>query len=266
MPRCLGGSAEGSALGDTDPVLLRYDGNVAVVSFNRPERHNAANDALDAAFFAILDDLHHDESVRAVVLRGEGPSFSSGRDMAELGARPDGVSDFAFIEQGHSKTKLLLTMPAPIVVALKGWVIGGSFERALLCDLRIAATDARFRLPEVMYGVIPDSGGAARLFQMAGHGVVSDLVLTGRTMDAAEALSHGIVSRVVQPDDLDAVAMEIAHGIAEMSRMAVKMARSTIAGLGHHDVLRTLHEELLGQTAVMASEEYRRLRAARLGT
>jgi enoyl-CoA hydratase len=253
-------------MGDTDPVLLRYDDNVAVISFNRPDRHNAANDALDAAFFAILDDLHHDEAVRAIVLRGEGPSFSSGRDMTELGARPDGMSDFDFIERGHAKTKLLLSMPAPVIVALKGWVIGGSFERALLCDLRIAAGDAKFRLPEVMYGVIPDSAGVARLFQMAGHGVVSDLVLTGRTMEAPEALSHGIVSRVVEPAELDATVMEIAHGIAEMPRMAVKMARSTIASLGHQQVLRTLHEELLGQTAVMASEEYQRLRAARLGS
>lgn len=253
-------------MGDTDPVLLRYDDHVAVVSFNRPDRHNAANDALDAALFAILDDLHHDDAVRAIVLRGEGPSFSSGRDMSELGARPEGVSDYEFIEQGHAKTRLLLTMPAPIIVALKGWVIGASFERALLCDLRIAATDARFRLPEVMYGVIPDSAGVARLFQMAGHGIVSDLVLTGRTMEATEALSHGIVSRVVDPVDLDDVVMEIAHGIAEMPRMAVKMARSTIAGLGHQEVLRTLHAELLGQTAVMASDEYQQLRAARLGS
>jgi enoyl-CoA hydratase/carnithine racemase len=252
-------------MGEADPVLLRYDDNVAVVSFNRPDRHNAANDALDAAFFAILDDLHHDEAVRAIVLRGEGPSFSSGRDMTELGARPEGVSDYEFIERGHAKTKLLLSMPAPIIVALKGWVIGGSFERALLCDLRIAASDARFRLPEVMYGVIPDSAGVARLFQMAGHGIVSDLVLTGRTMEATEALSHGIVSRVVDPEELDTVVMEVAHGIAEMPRTAVKLARSTIASLGHAEVLRTLNTELLGQTAVMASEEYQRLRAARLG-
>ena len=252
-------------MGEIDPVLLRYDDNVAVVSFNRPDRHNAANDAMDAAFFAIMDDLHHDDSVRAIVLRGEGRSFSSGRDMTELGARPEGVSDFEFIEQGHAKTKLLLSMPAPIIVALKGWVIGGSFERALLCDVRIAATDAKFRLPEVMYGVIPDSAGVARLFQMAGHGIVSDLVLTGRTMGAEEALSHGMVSRVVDPAELDNVVMEVAHGIAEMPRMALRMARSTIASLGHQQVLRTLHEELLAQTAVMASEEYQRLRQARLG-
>ena len=250
---------------DEGPVLLRYDGAVAVVSFNRPDRHNAANDAMDAAFFGILERLHDDTDVRAIVLRGEGTSFSSGRDTTELGARPPGVSDFEFIERGHTKTKLLLTMPAPIVVALKGWVIGGSFERALLCDIRVAAEDTRMRLPEVLHGVIPDSAGVARLFQMAGHGVVSDLVLTGRVMDAQEALAHGVVSRVVPAEELDATTLEIAHAIAKLPPFAVKMARSTIAGLGHDQVLRTLHTELLGQTAVMASDEYRRQRDERLG-
>ena len=249
---------------DDAPVLLRIENAIAVVSFNRPDRHNAANDAMDAAFFGILEQLHADEKVRAIVLRGEGKSFSSGRDTTELGARPPGVTDFEFIERGHAKTRLLLSMPAPIICALKGWVIGGSFERALLCDLRIAADDARMRLPEVLHGVIPDSAGVARLFQMAGHGVASDLVLTGRVMDATEALSHGIVSRVVPAADLDATVLEIANRVATLPRMAVKMARSTIASLGHGQVLRTLHEELLAQTAVMASDEYKAMRDERL--
>src|SRR5687768_17365596 len=120
------------------PVLVRRDGPVVVISFNRPDRHNAANDAMDAAFFSTLTELHDDTDARVIGLRGEGPSFSSGRDTTELGARPEGVSDLEFIERGHAKTRLLLTMPVPIVVALKGWVIGGSFERALLCDIRIA--------------------------------------------------------------------------------------------------------------------------------
>lgn len=252
-------------MADGNPVLLSRDGPVAVVSFNRADRHNAANDAMDAAFFDTLEQLHEDEGIRAIVLRGEGKSFSSGRDTSELGARPDGMSDFEFIARGHAKTRLLLTMPAPIIVGLKGWVIGGSFERALLCDMRIAAEDARMRLPEVLYGVIPDSAGVARLFQMAGHGLASDLVLTGRVMDAGEALRHGIVSRVVPAEQLDDTLLEIAHTIAGLPPLAVKMARSTIASLGYAQVDRTLREELLAQTTVMASDEYKAMRQARLG-
>lgn len=248
----------------SDPVLLEVDGPVAVVSLNRPERHNAANDAMDRALFAHLEELDAREEIRAIILRGEGRSFSSGRDLAELGKRDPGVSDLEFIARGHEKTKLLLTSRAPIVAALKGWVIGGSFERALLCDIRIAADDTRMALPEVRHGVIPDSGGVARLFQMAGHGLVSDLVLTGRTLDAEEALRHGIVSRVVPTEDLDEVALEMARDIASLPALAVRMARSTIASLGHPGVYATLHEEWLAQTAVMASDEYKAARDARL--
>ena len=91
----------------------------------------------------------------------------------------------------------IFELDAPIIVALQGWAIGGSFQRALLCDIRIAAEGARFMLPEVGHGVIPDTGGVGRLFQICGHGVASDMVLTGRVMSAEEALGHGIVSRVV---------------------------------------------------------------------
>lgn len=224
---------------------------VAVVSFDRPDKHNAFSDAMDDEFFAILAELCARDEIRAMVLRGEGKSFSSGRDTTELGKRAEGVSDLDYIAAGHERTKLLWTSPFPIVCALKGWVIGGSFERALLCDIRIAASDAKMSLPEVAHGVIPDSGGVARLFQMAGHGLAADLALTGRVMDAEEALRHGVVSRVVNPDELDDVVLEVARGIAERSPLAVRMAREVIRSLSTPEVERSMHEEWLAQTIVM---------------
>src|SRR5262249_46055185 len=119
----------------TNLVLCEFDAGVATVSFNRPEKHNAFNDAMDDAFFGTLADLHARDDVRVMVLRGEGKSFSSGRDTSELGQRAEGVTDLEFIAHGHARTKLLWTAPFPIICALKGWVIGGSFERALLCDM-----------------------------------------------------------------------------------------------------------------------------------
>jgi enoyl-CoA hydratase/carnithine racemase len=150
-----------------------------------------------------------------------------------------------------------------VVVALKGWVIGGSFERALLCDLRIAAEDAKMRLPEVEHGVIPDSAGAARIFQMAGHGLAADLALTGRVLTATEALQHGLVTRVVPEVALDEEVMTVARAIASRSPLAVRFAINTIRGLGTALVERTLHEEKLAQTAVFASDDYGELKAAR---
>src|SRR5207302_10827626 len=115
---------------------------------------------------------------------------------------------------GHRGIQQLWDLEAPVIVAIQGWAIGGSFQRALLCDIRIAAEDARFALPEVTYGVIPDTGGVGVLYQMCGHGLVSDMVLTGRRLSAEEALGYGIVSRVGPRDELAATAREMAEWCA----------------------------------------------------
>lgn len=250
---------------DAETVLLDVDADgVAVITFNRPRRHNAFTDAFDDAFFTHLETVHGHPDVRVVLIRGEGKSFSSGRDTAELGKREPGVTDYDFIKAGHDRTKLLLTMPTPTIAALKGWTLGGSFERALLCDLRIAAQDTRMSLPEVGHGVIPDSGGVARLFQMAGHGLAMDLALTGRVMTADEALTHGVVSRVVPTEELDTAASELARTIASRSPLAVQLARNTINQLATPAVVETIDRELLAQTACMADPAYRAARDARL--
>jgi len=113
--------------------------------------------------------------------------------------------------------------------------------------------------------VIPDSGGVARLFQIAGHGVASELALTGRIIDADEAFRHGIVSRVVPADELDKAAIELAQDIAKRPPLAVKMARRVISQLATAEVDRSMYEEMLAQTVVMSSEEYKAQRAERLG-
>ena len=178
-----------------------------MITNNRPEKHNAMSDEMDRRLWEVLAEVHGRPEVRAIVWRGEGPSFSSGRDTDQLGLRTEDISDLEFIERGHRPTQMFLTMPCPIICALKGWVIGGAFERSLLCDIRVAAVGTRMVLPEVVHGVIPDTGGMARLFQMAGHGLAADLALTGRVLTAEEALAHGIISRLVADEEaLESVA------------------------------------------------------------
>jgi enoyl-CoA hydratase/carnithine racemase len=244
-------------------MLLEFDGPIAIVSNNRPEKHNAANDAMDRRLFEILAELHRREGLRAVVWRGNGSSFSSGRDTSELGVRTEDISDFDFIERGHKGTLQLLSLPAPILAVLKGWVIGGSFERALLCDMRIAGESTRMMLPEIRHGVVPDSAGTARLFQIAGHGLVADLALTGRVMDAQEALRHGVVSRVVPDAELDKLALEIAHQIAAAPAFTVQMFRRTLGRIANPLVRASLAEEALTQSLVFASQDYAEMKAAR---
>ena len=247
----------------TELITLEYDGAVAVMSNNRPDKHNAANDAMDRRLFDCLKELQDRDDVRAVVWRGNGKSFSSGRDTTELGIRTEDISDFDFIERGHAGTRRFFALPCPVIVALKGWVIGGSFERALLCDMRIAGKSTRMMLPELGHGGVPDSGGTARLFQMAGHGLAADLALTGRPMDAEEALRHGVVSRVVPDDELDETALEIAHSIAKAPPFTVKMFRQTLSRMATPLVDRSMQEESIAQSMVFASEDYAELKQAR---
>lgn len=249
-------------MGDALTTLEIADG-IAVITNDRPEKHNAANDAMDRELFAALEEIHGRTDVRAVLWRGEGKSFSSGRDTSEIGVRSEDITNFEFIERGHRWTQQFFTCPAPIVVALKGWVIGGSFERALLADMRIAGESAKMMLPEIRHGVIPDSGGTARLFQMAGHGLIADLALTGRTMDAEEALRHGVVSRVVPDAELDDVSMQVCREIAANPPFAVRMFRRTLSRIANPLVQRTMQEEAMGMTAIYETEDYAELKAAR---
>jgi len=247
-----------------DLVRLEVDGPIAVITNNRPHKHNAMSDEMDRRLWEVLAEVHELPQLRAIVWRGEGKSFSSGRDTGQIGVRVEDISDLEFIERGHRPTSMFLTMPCPIICALKGWVIGGAFERALLCDLRVAAAGTRMMLPEVVHGVIPDSGGVARLFQMAGHGVASDLALTGRVMTAEEAYGHGIVSRLVADEaELDAVTLAMAETIASAPAFTVKMARRTIAGLARDEVQRSIDEEAVAQSMVFASDDYAEMKSAR---
>ena len=249
---------------ERDLVRLEVDGPIAVITNNRPDKHNAMSDEMDRRLWEVLAEVHEMPQLRAIVWRGAGKSFSSGRDTGQIGVRVEDISDLEFIERGHRPTQMFLTMPCPVICALKGWVIGGAFERALLCDIRVAAVGTRMMLPEVVHGVIPDSGGVARLFQMAGHGVAADLALTGRVMSAEEAYGHGIVSRLVADEaELDAVTVDMAETIAAAPAFTVKMARRTIAGLSRDEVQRSIDEEAVAQSLVFTSGDYAEMKAAR---
>jgi enoyl-CoA hydratase/carnithine racemase len=242
---------------------LEIDGGVAIITNDNPEKHNAFDDEMDAELFAILTELRGRPEVRAVIWRGEGKSFSSGRDVGSIGTLKVELSHHELMRRGHRGIQQLWELDAPVIVACKGWVMGGSFQRALLCDLRVAAEGTRFRLPEVTYGVIPDTGGVAVLYEMCGHGVVSDMVLTGRILSAEEALAHGIVSRLVPEAELDDTVREIAEQVAASSAVTVKMAREVIRHLAQPQIRASMNDEMIYQTFISRSDDMAEMRAAR---
>jgi enoyl-CoA hydratase/carnithine racemase len=246
-----------------DRVRLDIDGAIATITNDNPDKHNAFDDEMDAQLFDILAELRARPEVRAVIWRGEGRSWSSGRDVGSIGNNQTDMTHHELMTRGIRGIQQLWELEAPVIVAIHGWAIGGSFQRALLCDVRIASEDARFMLPEVGHGVIPDTGGVAVLYEMCGHGLVSDMVLTGRRLSAEEALAHGIVSRVVPRDELDATAREMAEKVAASPAVTVKMARRVISHLSRPQLRASMEDELIYQTFVNRSEDAAELRAAR---
>lgn len=244
-------------------VRLEIDGAIAIVTNDNQEKRNAFSDAMDAQLFDILGELRAKPEIRAIIWRGEGHSWSSGRDVSAIGGQQVEMTHHELMSRGHRGIRQIFELDAPVIVPIQGWAIGGSFQRALLCDIRIASEDARFMLPETNHGVIPDTGGVGRLFQMCGHGVVSDMVLTGRALDAQEALSLGVVSRVVPCDELDATAREMAEKIAAAPAVTIKMARKVIKHLAEPEIVTSMADELIYQTFISKSDDLAEFRAAR---
>jgi enoyl-CoA hydratase/carnithine racemase len=247
----------------TDRVRLEYDGAIATITNDNPEKHNAFDDEMDARLFEILGELRERPDVRVIIWRGEGKSFSSGRDVSSIGSMQVPLSHHELMRRGHRGIQQLWDLDAPVIVACKGWVMGASFQRALLCDMRVAAEGTRFRLPELTYGVIPDTGGVGTLFAMCGHGLASDLVLTSRVLGADEALTHGVVSRVVGEGELDATVREIADHIAGLPAVTVKMAREVIRHLALPSIRSSMADEMIYQTFINRSDDAAELRKAR---
>jgi len=244
-------------------IHLELDGAIATITNDNQDKHNAFDDAMDARLFEILGELRERPEIRAVIWRGEGKSFSSGRDVGSIGVKKTELSHHELMRRGHRGIQQLWDLDQPVLVACKGWVMGGSFQRALLCDLRIAAEGTRFRLPELTHGVIPDTGGVAVLHQMCGAGVVNDLVLTGRVMDVEEALRYGVVSRIVPADELDAVVREAAEQIASRPKVAVKLYREVVRHLSLPDLRASMADELTYQTTLNRSDDFAEFKAAR---
>lgn len=246
-----------------EKLLFEVRDSIAVISNNNPSKKNAFDDDMDVQLFTILGELKERKDVRAVIWRGEGDAWSAGRDLSVIGHNATTLSHHELMTRGHRGILQVFDLDIPIIVAIQGWAIGGSFQRALLCDIRIAAEGTRFRLPEVSYGVIPDTGGMGKLYEICGTGVASDLIFTGRVMSAEEALTHGIVSRVVPREVLDDTAWEMATSVASAPTVTVKMARRVLQHLSEPGIRSSMADELVYQTFVAKSSDFAEFKAAR---
>jgi enoyl-CoA hydratase len=209
------------------PVLCERSGAVAVVTVNRPARRNALSSEVRSALLEQLAELNADASVRAVVITGAGDrAFISGADIAEFAARTQEEQGRAM--DGPRVYDAVAQLAKPTVAAINGACLGGGLEVAMACDIRVAAEGARFGQPEVKLGIIPGGGGTQRLPRIVGEGNALRLILTGDLIDAAEAHRLGLVTEVVSPDQLLAIAVAIAERIATNAPLAVAAARDAV--------------------------------------
>jgi enoyl-CoA hydratase/carnithine racemase len=224
-----------------------------VITFARPEKHNALSDAMVDQWRAAFAWAVAEPAAHAILLRGEGRSFCSGRDTSELGHRRNNESDEEFLAAHQADTLARLDCPKPIVAAVQGAVIGGGFEIALSADVRIAASDARFALPEVRFGLIPDTGGTTLLTALVGPARAKLVIAGGRTIDAATALAWGAVDEVVAPGELEATALAVARGFAELPPAAVRAAKAAVDQAWAAAYRAGLQTELAAQVALFAA-------------
>jgi enoyl-CoA hydratase/carnithine racemase len=210
-------------------ATLRYEkrGAVAIVTLDRPAVLNAYNVAMRDDLHAVLGAADEDPEVRALVLRGRGRAFSTGGDVREFGSAPSPLAARAVRWQRDVWSRLL-ELRAATVAAVHGYAVGGGMEMALLCDLRIAAPDARFALPETALGMIPGVCGTQTLPRAVGTARALDLVLSGGWLDARQALRLGLVSRLVARRRLEATAIALAHRLARLDPRVIAAARRAV--------------------------------------
>jgi enoyl-CoA hydratase len=196
-----------------------------------------------------LSELATDPAARVVVLTGAGDrAFIAGADIKYMSrVEVDEAKEWGGL--GHAVGRLLETMPKPTIAAINGFALGGGCELALACDLRFASRTAKLGQPEINLGIIPGWGGTQRLARVCGLGVTKDLVLTGRTVDADEALQIGLVNAVYEPGELLERSLETANLLASKSPVALRAAK---VALNH--ALQGDHVENLAREADLFGE------------
>jgi enoyl-CoA hydratase/carnithine racemase len=248
----------------TTTILSRIEDRVAIISLNRPERHNAMDDAMSAAFGEAFVRAQDDPEVRAILLRGEGRSFCTGRDTAALGVRPAGVSDFAHVSRSQKRKFNMLDCAKPVICAIRGYAIGGGLELALHADIRIASETAQMSLPEIDHGIITDGGGSSITAVIAGPARAKYLLMTGDRIDAAQALQWGLVEFVVPDEQLDDFALGVARKIAGKPPIHLAVAKQLVDSVDGDGVRRGIKSELLAITALYKTEDRQEAKAARI--
>jgi enoyl-CoA hydratase len=207
-------------------IVAERKGRVGVITLNRPKQMNALNAKLMQELGAALQEFDADDGIGAMLITGNEKAFAAGADigaMKDYGFMDAFKSDYITRDWEHIRR-----IRKPVVAAVSGYALGGGNELAMMCDIVIAAENAKFGQPEINLGIMPGAGGTQRLPRIAGKAKAMDVCLTARMMDAQEAERSGLVSRIVPLDKLQEEALGVAEKIANFSLPVVMMIKESI--------------------------------------
>ncbi|HAU1152570.1 TPA: enoyl-CoA hydratase [Legionella pneumophila] len=227
---------------------------ILTLTLNRPEKLNALSTDVLNALNDLFFQAKSNPKVKALLLTGNGKAFCAGADINRL-AECNAQTGYEFACQGQEVFRLLETMGKPSLAAVNGFAFGGGCELAISATLRIASNKAMFGQPEVKLGVIPGYGGTQRLARLIGKGRAMDLCLTGRFIDAGTALNWGLVSEVVEPENLLAQGKNILNGILSMAPLAIASVMEVIDHGYDLSLTEALHLEAIHFAKVCATED-----------
>ena len=250
----------------SEHVLTRRTGEVYEITLNRPKARNAINDAMLDSLGAAFDQSEREfhDGARAVILRGAGRAFSSGIDLTQFSDFDAGLRDnlFPMTARYQALADQVERCSLPVICVMHGYCLGLALELALACDFRIAADRTKLGLPETRLGIIPDVGGTTRLVKLVGMAKAKDLVMTGRHIDAAEALDWGLINAALPKSELESGVAQLVESIVASAPLAVSYAKRVINDIA--DNRRGLNIEAWAQAQLFRTSDFERAVAAML--
>jgi len=216
-------------MGGFETIIFEKNGHIACITLNRPHVLNIYNVRMRDELYEVLSAIKTDGDVHVVIISGAGEkAFCAGADLSEFLSAPAPTAA-RHVRWQRDVWGLFLSLPQPVLAALHGYVFGSGIEMAMCCDIRIAAGDAVFGLPEVALGIIPAAGATQTVPRTIGPGPALDLLLTGRRVGAQEALELKLVNRVVPRADLQGEAEKLAEKIAALDQRAVRKLKQAVS-------------------------------------
>jgi enoyl-CoA hydratase len=209
-------------------VIYERDEKIEIVTLNRPKQMNAVDRTLVGEMIQLIEEIADDDEIRAVIIKGNEKFFCVGADIKDVIGITSSVEAHQWFDKGQALMNIIENLEKPVIAAVSGSALGGGCELVLSCDIRVAAENAVFGLPEIKLAVIPGGGGTQRLPRLVGVGRAKEMIYSGDTIDAHEAYRIGLVNKVVPVESLMGEAKRLAQKLASRPAFALKMAKMVV--------------------------------------